>query len=617
MFDNYKNDSKMSWKLINNLIGNCKNKKNISQMFLINGSQTSNEQQISEHFNSFFANIGSHQASKIPYTNPDTFKNYLKSPTPLRFHFKCVNPDEILKIISRLKPKTSCGDDGLSLKILKVIKTPISKAMSVIINQSFKTGIFPTSLKLAKVIPLFKKLDPSMFDNYRPISLLPSLSKIIEKVVHKQIYEYFHQHKLFYQLQHGFRPLHSTETATVSFIDMILNHLDNDKLPFSIFIDLSKAFDTLNHHILLHKLNYYGIQEISLQWFESYLSHRPQYVDYKGTRSTTKYLSVGVPQGSVLGPLLFLIYVNDINTVSSMFNCLLYADDTTLTSTISVPEINSIPIPSINDELDKIFLWMCSNRLSLNVSKTKCMIFHSPQRKVSDNILSGLKMNNTHLTSTREFNFLGTTITSTVSWKVHCSNICKKLSRIIGILKRLQNTVPTYVLLSIYNSMFVPYLYHSILLWGHCPYRIPSLQRKALRIVFKKKYKSHTNLLFKQYSLLKFEDMYKISCLKFYYKYINNMIPDCLSNMFSSEPLPQIYNLRHRTPRLQTTKKEFTSKCIRYMLPKLLNETDNMIVSKLHTHSLSGFTLYCKTKFISNYPDNCSVPNCYICLNEQ
>lgn len=248
--------------------------------------------------------------------------------------------------------------------------------------------------------------------------------------------------------------------------------------------------------------------------------------------------------------------------------------------------------------------------------KPNVCFFHSPQRKVSDNILSGLKMNNTYLTSTNEFNFLGTTITSTVSWKVHCSNISKKLSRIIGILKRLQNSVPTYVLLSVYNSMFVPYLYHSILLWGHCPYRIPALQRKALRIVFKKKYKSHTNPLFKQNYLLKFDDMYKVSCLKFYYKYANNLLPDCLSNMFSSETLSQTYNLRPRKPRPQTTRKEFTSKCIRYLLPKLLNETDTMIVSKLHTHSLSGFTLYCKRKFISNYPDTCLVPNCYICLNE-
>ena len=314
---------------------------------------------------------------------------------------------------------------------------------------------------------------------------------------------------------------------------------------------------------------------------------------------------------------MFLIYVNDLNTVSGLFNCLLYADDTTLTSTISVPEINVFPISLINDELDKIFLWMCSNRLSLNVSKTKCMIFHSPQRKVSDNVLSGLKMNNTQLSTTNEFNFLGTTITSTVSWKVHCSNICKKLSRIIGILKRLQNSVPTYVLLSIYNSMFVPYLYHSILLWGHCPYRIPALQRKALRIVFKMKYKSHTTPLFKQNSLLKFDDMYKVSCLKFYFKYVNNMLPDCFSNMFTSEPLSQTYNLRHRDPRPQITRKEFTSKCIRYLLPKLLNETDTMIVNKLRTHSLSGFTTYCKIKFISNYPVTCTVPNCYICSIEQ
>ena len=170
------------------------------------------------------------------------------------------------------------------------------------------SGVFPDKLKLAKVIPL-KKGDSTITDNYRPISLLPTLSKVLEKIVYNQLFAYFSVEELFYPSRYDFRRCHSTEWAATEVIDLIIQKLDAGKLPLAIFLDLSKAFDTLNHDILLDKLRFYGITSEGLCFFKSYLNNRTQYVDYDGTASDIKQITTGVPQGSILGPLLFIIYI--------------------------------------------------------------------------------------------------------------------------------------------------------------------------------------------------------------------------------------------------------------------------------------------------------------------
>ena len=187
---------------------------------------------------------------------------------------KSINVIDIEKIIHDFKPKTSTGHDRLSMKLIKCISLPITHPLTLIINQSLNTGIFPKKLKLAKVLPVYKKNDNNILDNYRPISLLPALSKIVEKVVCNQLYSYFNTYKLLHKSQHGFRKLHSTETAAFEFIDRISNVLDSGELPIAIFLDLSKAFDTLDHSIILHKLIFYGITGTPMNWFKSCFGSR-------------------------------------------------------------------------------------------------------------------------------------------------------------------------------------------------------------------------------------------------------------------------------------------------------------------------------------------------------
>ena len=256
------------------------------------------------------------------------------------FTFELITEDTTMDILNNLKPKPSCGYDGISTKLLKTCKLEICTPLTLIINQRLSTGIFPDSLKIAKVIPLYKKGDKALLDNYRPISILPSISKIFERIIFNQINDHFTSHDLYYNGQYGFREKHSTQLAALELIDRITHELDMGNTPINIYIDLSKAFDTLDHTILISKLQHYGItgaalQPGLLQLLVSYLSNRKQFVQYGDVLSQKTDILMEVPQGSILGPLLFIIYINDMVHSSELFKFINFADDTTLITNLN------------------------------------------------------------------------------------------------------------------------------------------------------------------------------------------------------------------------------------------------------------------------------------------
>lgn len=642
VFLKYKNDIKQTWKSINLILNRNGSRRDFPDKFLLNNQPTSDNKTIANAFNHFFVNIGANLASSMGQpSSDDNFKQYLSlQPRPVTtFSFSPVTPEIVLKKIDSMKPKTSFGYDHISTKLLKYVKLELCQPITNLINQAFHENTFPDLLKIAKVSPIYKKGNPELVDNYRPISLLPSISKIFESIIHEQLFNYFTLNQLFYENQYGFRKGHSTEHATSELIDRLLQFLEDDDIPFSIFMDLSKAFDTLNHNILLSKLQFYGVYDDSLQLFRSYLQNRIQYVVINNTESDHLPISTGVPQGSILGPLLFLIYINDIACSSSLFSFLSYADDTTLTSSVKTLKSRNVSF-KISSELSKVSDWLIANRLCLNVDKTKLMIFHQPLKKIPEFHIS---INNSEIEQVENFTFLGLTLDKQINWKPHIHNVCSKISKVLGVLSRLKRFLPQHVLKIIYNSLILPHINYSLICWGYGnTNRILNLQKRAVRSITCSKYNSHTDPLFKQLKFLTIDDCFMKVQLKFYYQLQHDLLPPYFRNMsIVTNKDNHHYNTRYKSEPVSVSGKEYTKKRIRVSIsalikyscpghrnnPKYFNDLFvtnsslttpkhllNSILSKIDSLSLSSFCDFTKLAFISLYDDTpCLIRPCYSC----
>ena len=610
-FTKYKHDIKNTWATINTILQKTKNKRTFPSYFKDDNDTITDKLDIANRFNLFFTNIGKNLADTLNSPNSKNHKNYLGTSTQSRFTFRHIDQKEIENIIKDFTPKTSTGHDNLSINLIKLVNKEIALPLKIIINQMFSTGIFPNKLKIAKIIPIFKKDDDKVFNNYRPISLLPVISKIFEKAMFIQVYDYFQDEKLFYASQYGFRKGHSTEYAALEIVDRIMNDMDKGLVPINIYLDLSKAFDTIDHNILLDKLYHYGIQGTTLNLFKSYLSSRQQYVEYDGVSSDLLKIETGVPQGSVLGPLLFIIYMNDLAKCSTFFDFIIYADDTTLSGLINLQQQES-NVDEIHSELDNVSDWLKVNKLSLNKTKTKMMVFHKPQRKI---IIPEIKIDGTIINCVDDFNLLGVTLDKHLTWKSHINKVSNKIARTIGILNRLKLFLPQSAKCMIYNSLILSHINYGILLWGYQCDRITKLQKKAVRKVTNSKYNAHTDPLFKSLNLLKVTDIAVLYQLKFYHKYINNELPEYFQkiNYFINRNVHGYGTRQNKPIYICIAKHEFSKKCIRHNLPKIINDIPEEIKGKVYTHSLQGFSQYIKRYFLHTYKDSCQEPQCYVC----
>ena len=571
-------------------------------------------QEIANRFNTFFINIGPNQSKNIVYNGDKTHKSYLTHTFQTEFNYTEVNEEIILNIIDNLKNSNSCGFDDLSTNTLKSIKHSVTKPLAIIINQIFNTGEFPEQLKIAKVIPIFKKDDNLQFNNYRPISLLPVLSKVIEKAICNQLTHFIQTNNLFFENQYGFRPGHSTEYAALELTDRIITDMDKNHFPLNIYLDLSKAFDTLNHDILLDKLYYYGIRGTPLKLIKSYLAERHQFVEFRHVKSNMQTLSTGVPQGSILGPLLFLIYINDFPLASRHFNFIMYADDTMLYSTIESPNNDTIERiqTKINTELFKINDWLKINKLSLNLRKSKHMIFKKTNTR---NINLTIKIDNLVIERVECFNFLGLTLDSQMTWKKHSDIISNKCSRVIGTLNRIRHFIPTQIIVLLYNTLILPHFNYCIMAWGYQSNRIIKLQKRALRIISKSKYNAHTEPLLKLHKILKIPDILTLQTLKFFYKFNKNELPAYMQNwpLIPSSAIHQHNTRKADNINMFRCHHTFAQKTLRFNIVHTVNNTPQNVFNKFNTHSLHGFSYYVKSTLLESYVDRCNIQNCYIC----
>ena len=359
---------------------------------------------------------------------------------------------QILTLIRKLPNKGSSGYDNISNLLLKSLADQIAVPLEIIFNKSLEEGLFPKKMKLADIVPLYKNKDKQECSNYRPISLLITHSKLLEKIMHKRVYKFLEKTGQIFPSQYGFRSSHSCENAVSELLSTIIKGKEHGLYTVSLFLDLSKAFDSLEHEMMLNKLNSYGIRGNVLQWFRSYLDDRrirtKCYVSSSGQLEYFEYkpIKYGTPQGSCLGPLLFLIFTNDLLKELHHCSSILFADDTTLYKT----HRNLVYLQwCVQDDMNRLMEYFRINKLTLNLNKTVCVLFQ--KNKSSTNKIQ-LQLGSHNISNSPETKFLGMTLDQNLNWSSHVSKLILKLNRNLNLLKLSRNMMTQDSKLLVYHS---------------------------------------------------------------------------------------------------------------------------------------------------------------------
>ena len=497
-----KDNMKKSWGIIKDIINKNKNPVHRTKFNWVM-DQLPLKMSVSEHFNDFFINIGPNLAKSIPHVKRMPM-SYLGDALQETIFLEPVTCEEINSIVSNLK-NNATGSDDISAVYLKMSLPSIANPLVYICNMSLSEGVFPTQLKMANVVPLYKCDDPMMFNHYRPVSLLCTLSKVFEKIMYNRLIKFLDKFSILYEYQFGLRRKRSTHMALISLIDKLTQAIENGEYVIGVFLDFSKAFDTVDHKILLDKLYHYGVRGCAHKWFISYLTDRQQFVTYNGVKSRNQLIKCGVPQGSILGPLLFLIYINDLASVCECTFPILFADDSNLFIRGRDPDLI---MRTMNNELKEISLWLKANKLSLNIKKTHFMIFSS-KNKPHPNIC--INIDGETINETAKTKFLGVIIDNKLSWKDHILYISGKLARGTGVLLKVRRYLMKETLISLYYSFVYPYLIYCNHVWGlACKTHMNTLfllQKRIIRIITGVNRRSHTDPIFKELKLLKCNDI--------------------------------------------------------------------------------------------------------------
>ena len=607
-FASAKNDCKKVWQLSNEITGR---KSQTEQIGEINGV-TSNQKK-AEMFNKFFTSIAPDLAKNIRPSKKN-FKDYLPPKPVCELQFSEMSEQQIIKIIKSMANKRSFSHDTVSNKMIKYTQLSIAKPLTHLINLSLKLNHIPKDWKTAKIVPIYKNDDKTSPNNYRPISLLPTISKVLEKVVANQVHSYLSFNKLLTSNQFGFRPKHSTEHLLIKIQNYIFKCKQANDHCLAVFIDLKKAFDTVKTETLIEKIRHYGLPH---EWFRDYLSNRAQYVHIEGENSDELEISCGVPQGSILGPLLFLIYINDLPNATK-FLTLLYADDTTfLAKHKSLSQLYT----HTNKMLLEAEEWFSANQLTLHPKKTRYILFTKKTQATTEQLLlCGAKIERIHeLGTEKSFKLVGVHIDEQLSWKYHIKHLSNKITQTIIMLTRSKNYIPKNIKLMIYNALIQSYLEYCLPIWGGAQNQymkpLQVAQRKALRIILNKKYNSHTDPLFFESKVLKLTDLYELKISLLAKQFFLGALPPGLEGCFTSRPATALNTRANETALLKEPKAP--TDCLRrmatYKTPHIWNNIAAEWDSVLKTHT--GHLKYLLTsKSLMEYSSfKCNIKSCDSC----
>ena len=406
-------------------------------------------------------------------------------------------------------------------------------------------GTYPDLLKISEVVALHKKGSKLTPENYRPISLLNIFDKLFERIIYKRLISFLNKHDMLFQFQFGFREGHSTILALIEIIDNIKKSIDNNEYTIGIFLDLCKAFDTVDHTILLKKLQFYGIRGVALSLLSSYLSNRKQYTVINNVISECRTVSYGVPQGSVLGPLLFLIFINDLKYCIPEKHSRLFADDTGIfvSGKSIIPTINSSQIL-----LNNLEDWFRCNKLTVSVPKCAWMIFHGKNKQVPINIPS-LYLNDTAINLVDTYKYIGMILDSKLNWAPHVNSICDKLNRYFGIFHYIRCKIPQHLARQVYFSTIFPHIHYGIELYGSCSMKIINRlqvkQNLLLKILSRRDRLYPTDQLHSDHKILKITDLYKVKLLSFVQCCLKEDTIALFHNYYKMQHSTHSHNTRH------------------------------------------------------------------------
>jgi len=634
-----KDNPKKTWQLLNEITGKSQSQSSIQSLTTETGI-TSDKKIMATQFNNFFANIALEIAEKInlplpprpvdepvPEINEDRLFNMSKIP---------LQQGELVNAVSKLSPKKSLDSNGLNMCFLKKILPGIEKPLLYIFSKSLSDGQVPFKLKLARIVPIYKNGDCTNVTNYRPISLICNFAKILEKIVHTKLSSFVEKGNLLSSNQFGFRSGHSTTHPTTLFMNYIYEAFNKKQHVAAIFCDLAKAFDTCDHEILLKVLEKKGIRDTELKWFQSYLSSRSQYVSLGEEESDQLPIRLGVPQGSILGPLLFIIYLNDISLVTNN-KLFLFADDTVLLASDS--DINSL-VSNINREFKKICDFFRQYKLSLNPKKTQYIIFsnsplihQTPTSVVIDNNNPGeQKAENIfeikRITPNDEcpvYKYLGIHLDPSLTFKYHIQKILSKLSRALYILRTVKNFLPINSLITLYYSLFHCHIIYGNEIWSSASdnllNEIYKKQKIAIRLITNSKFNAHTQPLFKKYSILPFPDLVDYTKITLFQSIVQNHAPISLTGTWLTNRehriLNGIYQRELRDDQDYFVPFSRTNQLKRFVMPVLPLLWNQLPPSITIIRKISEFKQKLKEHFLNKIPDNytCERLFCISCNN--
>ena len=563
----HEKDTKHIWRAINIITNKKSNRQNIIPL-------------APDTLNSYFLSNPSNLAnSKYGEYNDDfcipTFlKEFCVSKLGKSTSFKIplLAVYEVGKLVSDLKNKKTMGPDSLTAYLLKLALPFIVEPLTYIYNMCIEQSTFPSLLKSAKVIPLPKSKNLNDPGNYRPISILSVLSKPLERHVHCHLLSFLETHSLVVPSQSGFRPMHSCQTALTNMCDNWLSAMNNSALVGAVFLDFKKAFDTVNHSILINKLNVYLGEQLSTSFFKSYLKDREQYVYINGKRSKTGVINSGVPQGSILGPLLFCLYINDLplsvsrnaRLVSNLSDandvttdtCLdiscdvtndLFADDASLYTTNKDPIIIE---KSLQKSLQLTTEWCEHNRMIIHPDKTKCMIISTRQKLQREPLHLKLFIGKQQIDQVNQHKVLGVTLDNEFKWLPHLDNVLKQVSRNLYLLSQLRRMADMDSLLLFFYAHILPHINYSSNIWDGCAdqhmKKLNSLHRRAIKLINSQN-DIPTDQKLKDLGVLSLEKQLKLNKAVLLYKVINGLAPEYL-NPLCSKPTNRYGSINLRVP---------------------------------------------------------------------